>query len=113
MIQDLIRGPQITDIPIFPVHNLWSVYNNLIIITEIKDFIYLKNLHTKHQSILYLYDINLNDEPYGYEFKKEAIRSVDRVICRCDDHASKISQLFRDCNPLKANLEQIIDELGN
>lgn len=116
MIQELSKQNQVNDIPIFPVHNLWSIYNNVILITDIKDYIYIKNLHTKHKTILYLYDINHHDEPYGYAFKKEVLQSVDILICRTEEHATKIKELFRDCNPLTINqvdMEKLINELGN
>lgn len=93
-----------------PVSNLWSIWNNVILYTCFNDFIYIKNLYTKHKKIFYLYDLNWHEKSLNYEFTLNAINSADVLICRSSYHADKIEE-YSGRRPLiisEINFEEIV-----
>lgn len=97
-------------VPVMPVNNLWSIWNNTILYTCFNDFIYIKNLYTKHKKVFYLYDLNWHEKSLNYEFTLDAIRSADVLICRSSYHADKIEE-YSGRRPLiisEINIEEIV-----
>ena len=108
--QNSIKG-----IPIFPIHNLWSIWQNLIVLTNISDWIYVKNLYTNHKKVLYLYDLNWHNDSLSYQLTVEALNGADYLVCRCEDHQNEIYEYCGRKPELieSLNFSKLLEEANN
>lgn len=105
------NSPIRCNVALFPILQLWSVWENVVLLTGFDDYVFVKNLYTNHKTILYLYDINWNVTSLNYEHTLSALNNVDCLICRCKDHAVKIEE-YCGRKPLiinEINLEEIVN----
>lgn len=103
------------NVPVFPVHNLWYSWNNVILYTNFSDYLFVKNLYTKHKKIFYVYDLNWHIDSISYKNTIEAFAVSDYLIARSEWHANKIEE-YCGRRPLiitDINLESIINECSS
>lgn len=79
-------------IPIFPVLNLWGIWNNVILFSTFSDYIFIKNLRTKHKKIFYIHDLNWNVDSINMDNTIHAIENSDVVFCRSESDLAKLKE---------------------
>lgn len=77
-----------------PVHNLWSVWNSVIVCSEWIEAEYVSKVTTKNTKIFYIYDIDWHAQPLDFLQQQDILASMDKILCRCVDHKLLIKQHF-------------------
>lgn len=112
-IHDGVTGTT-ENIPVFPVLNLWSLWNNVILYSTFSDFIFVNKLATNHKRIFLLHDLNWHVDSINYRFTIKALKENDYLICRSEDHIKKINEMVdKKVLLLKdIDLERMINEIS-
>jgi hypothetical protein len=76
---------------VYPLVNLYSIWQNIIVSTQAEEALIAERIPTNHKHVYYMYDLDWHDNDISYEKNIELMRDVDFLLCRCEDHATKIA----------------------
>lgn len=97
-----------------PITNLYSIWNNLIVVTNFDEAVFGASIPTKSKKTFYMWDVDWNSYNLGYKIMKDTIDQYDKVYCRSESHKALIDAHFEiDSIVSDFNLERIYNDTYN
>ena len=79
---------------VFALINLYGIWNNVVVANDWIQAYMLSNINTNSTRIFYMFDLDWHKFHLGYKEQLSIIQSMDRIICRCEEHRKQIYDHF-------------------